>query len=101
MHLSRLFCNRSHSLVDTKTGYYKPIALGALPTYGAFQIAFCCFSSDSAVESFLHVALNSFRKHCSNVLSTTLLLFAIKSYDICFHHKTKCKAADKTTEQRF
>ena len=32
-----------------------------------FQIAFCCFSSVS--REFLYVALNSFKKHCSNVLS--------------------------------
>ena len=33
----------------------------------AFQIAFCCFSSNS--PEFLYVTLNCFRKHCSNVLS--------------------------------
>ena len=41
-----------------------------LATYSAFEIAFSCFSS--GLPDFLHVALNSFRKHCFNVLSTAL-----------------------------
>ena len=49
------------------------------------------------------MALNSFRKHCFNVLSTALHFFAIKTYDygqdFCFYHKMKQKAGDKTLEQ--
>ena len=50
------------------------------------------------------MALNSFRKHCSNVLSSSLH-FVIKTYDygqdFHFYHKTKRKATDKTLEQHF
>lgn len=35
------------------------------PTFGLFQIALCCFCSDSA--KFLHMALNSFRNVRQNV----------------------------------
>ena len=50
--------------------------------------------------------LNSFRKHCSNVLSTALhLSFPIKTYgygkDFHFHHRMKHKAMDKTLELQF
>ena len=51
-----------------------------------FQIAFCYFNSDS--PEFLHVALNSFRKHCSNVLITALLFVCDKNgnlaHNFCF-----------------
>ena len=56
-----------------------------------FQIAFSCFSSDS--PEFLHVSLNSFRKHCSNVLSAALCLVAIISdYRQDFHFIRKQSA---------
>ena len=51
-----------------------------------FQIFFCCFSLDSL--EFLHVALNSFRKHCSNVLSAALHFVCKKNLMIMgFKHK--------------
>ena len=70
-----------------------------------FQIAFCYFSSDS--PEFLHLALNSFRKPCSNVLYPVFALhLQIKKHDyghdFRFYHKTfKRKVADKTLQQRF
>ena len=38
---------------------------------------------------FLHVALNSFKKHCSNVLSAALRFVCTHDYgqDFRFHHK--------------
>ena len=54
-----------------------------------------------------HVALNSFRKHSSNVSPAALHFVAITSYDYMygqdfrFNHNTKCKEADKTFKQPF
>ena len=52
------------------------------------------------------MAFNSFRKHCSNVL-TTVLCFVCNNFfydygqDFSFYHKTEHKVADKTLEQQF
>ena len=63
--------------------------------------AFCCLSSDS--PEFLHAALNSFRKCCSNVLSTALCAsFGVKNGNLAHNHRfslqTKCKTANKPLE---
>ena len=52
------------------------------------------------------MALNSFSKHSSNVLSAVLcFVCAIKTYeywqDFRFYHKTKCKTADKHLYQGY
>ena len=51
--------------------------LKASLTQMTFQVAFCCFSSDSL--EFLHVALNSFRKCCSNhVFSAAITVLSLQ-----------------------
>ena len=50
------------------------------------------------------MALNFFRKYCSNVLSVALRFVCNKTYDygqdFRYYHKTKRKASGKTLEQR-
>ena len=41
------------------------------------------------------MALNSFRKHCSNVLSADLFFFENLAHNHIFLLPTKCKVADK------
>ena len=53
------------------------VELRAKLTLVTFQITFCCFSLDS--QEFLHVALNSFRKCCSNVSFPVLLFLCNKN----------------------
>ena len=59
----------------------------------------------SDLPEFLCVALNSFRKRCSNVLSLLCVLFWDKKGNLVHNHRfllqTKRKVADKTLEQRF
>ena len=57
------------------------------------------FSSDS--PQFLHVALNSFRKCCSNVLSAVLRCVLYENRNLAHNHRfllqmKHIKAADKT-----
>ena len=44
------------------------------------------------------MALNSFRKHCSNVLSAALRFFENLAQNHTFLLPTKCKVADKILE---
>ena len=65
--------------------------------------ALCCFSSYS--PKFLHVALNSLSKRCSNVYPLLYTSFCVENKTLAHVHsfllQTKCEAADKTLGKRF
>ena len=56
---------------------YNSRAQSITTNLNAFEIDFCCFSSDS--PEFLLVALNSFRKCCCNVLDAALHFLCIEN----------------------